>query len=241
MLVDSRALVLRTIKYNDDANIVDIYTETEGTVTFVVRASRSPRASVKAQLFRPMALLRMEWNKRPGANLQRVKSVRADYAYTSLPYDPYKASIALFLTEFLHRALRENQPDPFLFEYIRTSVLWLDACRHSFANFHLVFLFRMARFLGFQPNIEGHRPGMYFDLQTGCFTSLPPAHAHLLMPADADRLPLLLRMNYDTMHLFRFSREERQRLLAAINDYYRLHLPAFPELKSLDVLRDLFS
>ena len=61
------------------------------------------------------------------------------------------------------------------------------------------------------------------------------------MPADAARLPLLMRMNYDTMHLFRFGREERQRLLTALNDYSRLHLPAFPDLKSLDVLHEIFS
>lgn len=241
MLTDSRGLVLRATKYNDDTTIVDIYTEAEGTVSFLVRNSRSPRAAVKTRLLRPMALLRIGWDKRTNARLQRLKSAEVDYAYTSLPYDPYKTSIALFLAEFLHRALRVNQPDRALFEYVRASVVWLDLCLRAFANFHLVFLLRLARFLGFYPNLEDHRPGMYFDLETGCFTLLPPSHAHFLMPADAARLPLLMRMNYDTMHLFRFSREERQRLLTAINDYYRLHLPSFPDLKSLDVLHALFS
>ena len=50
----------------------------------------------------------------------------------------------------------------------------------------------------------------------------------------------LLRMNYDTIHLFAMSRGERNRCLAIINDYYRLHLPDFPILKILDVLRELF-
>lgn len=48
-------------------------------------------------------------------------------------------------------------------------------------------------------------------------------------------------MNYATMHLFRFSGAERSRLLGHINDYYRLHLPGFPELKSLPVLAEVFS
>ena len=47
-------------------------------------------------------------------------------------------------------------------------------------------------------------------------------------------------MNYDNMHLYKFSRGQRRRCLEVINDYYRLHLPGFGELKSLDVFRELF-
>ena len=49
-----------------------------------------------------------------------------------------------------------------------------------------------------------------------------------------------MRMNYETMHLFGMSRAERTRCLTTINDYYSLHLPDFPILKSLEVLKELF-
>ena len=42
------------------------------------------------------------------------------------------------------------------------------------------------------------------------------------------------------MRVFRFSGADRSRLLAALNRYYALHLPGFPDLKSLDVLREMF-
>lgn len=48
-------------------------------------------------------------------------------------------------------------------------------------------------------------------------------------------------MNYPTMHLFRLSRRERQRILQVLNTYYRLHVPQFPELKSLEVLQEFYS
>ena len=41
-------------------------------------------------------------------------------------------------------------------------------------------------------------------------------------------------MNYETMHLFAMSRMERARCLTIMNEYYRLHLPDFPVLKSLE-------
>ena len=59
-------------------------------------------------------------------------------------------------------------------------------------------------------------------------------------PEEAARLTRLMRMNYETMHLFAMSRMERARCLTIMNEYYRLHLPNFPVLKSLEVLKELF-
>ena len=46
-------------------------------------------------------------------------------------------------------------------------------------------------------------------------------------------------MNYDNMHLYPLSHNQRRRILEIINTYYSLHLPSFGELKSLEVLRDI--
>jgi DNA repair protein RecO (recombination protein O) len=42
------------------------------------------------------------------------------------------------------------------------------------------------------------------------------------------------------MHLFKMTREERNRCVSIILYYYRLHIPNFPELRSLSVLQSLF-
>ena len=82
---------------------------------------------------------------------------------------------------------------------------------------------------------------LYFDLLAGTYCDRQPSHAHFLRNEEARVLPVLFRMNYPTMHLFRLSRRERQRILHVLNEYYRLHVPGFPELKSLETLQELFS
>lgn len=82
---------------------------------------------------------------------------------------------------------------------------------------------------------------LYFDLLAGTYCDRQPSHAHFLRNEEARVLPVLFRMNYPTMHLFRLSRRERQRILHVLNEYYRLHVPGFPELKSLEILQELFS
>ena len=99
---------------------------------------------------------------------------------------------------------------------------------------------RLTRFLGFYPCVEEYHPGDYFDLQNACFTPLQPLHAAFLKPVEAARVPLMLRMSYDTMNRFLFSRQERNRFLTVLNDYYRVHIPNFPELSSIEILKEVF-
>lgn len=207
----------------------------------MVSVSRSRKALVKSSLFQPLALLELEADFRTSANIYKVKEVKSAYPFSSLPFNPYKSSIALFLSEFLYRAIREEAENRPLFAYLKHSIIWLDECERGIANFHLVFLMRLSRFLGLYPNLEDYHDGDYFDLQNAHFVSIRSAlHPHYINPQEAALLTTLMRMNYDTMHLFRMSRQERTRCLSVLNDYYRLHLPGFPVLNSLEVLKELF-
>ena len=241
MLQKTVGIVLHTLKYNDTSNIVDIYTRENGRASFLVSVPRSRKSAVKTVLFQPLSMIEFEADYRPMSNLYRIKEAKSWYPFRTLPYDPYKSSIAMFLAEFLYRALREEAENGPLFAYLEHSIRWLDECDRSFSNFHLVFLMRFSRFLGLYPNTEDYREGCFFDMLNACFVSVRPLHGAFLKPEEASRINLLMRMNYETMHLFTMSRLERNRCLVIMNDYYRLHLPDFPVLKSLDVLKELFS
>lgn len=234
-------IVLHTLKYNDVSNIVDIYTGQAGKLSFMVKLARPKKGGVRASFFQPLALVELEADIRPNGNLHRIREAKSLQPFRTLPYDPYKSSISLFLAEFLYRALKDEGPNEPLFAYLQYSIRWLDECEgRNFANFHLVFLMRLSRFLGLYPNVDDYTPGCYFDMLNACFTPLLPKGGAYLKPEEAVRIRSLLRMNYETMHLFAMSRSERSRCLVVINDYYRLHVPDFPVLKSLEVLKELF-
>ncbi|MBS5614705.1 MAG: DNA repair protein RecO C-terminal domain-containing protein, partial [Prevotella buccalis] len=162
------------------------------------------------------------------------------YPFSTIPFNSYKLSISLFLSEFLYFSVRGEHEVGALYQYVENSIRWLDSAEGAFANFHLVFMMHLTRFIGFYPNLENWHSGDFFDLRNGVFCSLVPLHPDFIPPNEAAKIGQLMRMNYETMHLFRFSREERNRCANLILRYYRLHIPSFPELKSLSVLQDLF-
>ena len=154
MLQTTQGIVLRTVKYADTSMIADLYTRESGRTSFVVRLPRTRKAAVKPVLFQPLALVELVADFRPTATIYRVREAKSAYPFASLPYDPCKSAIALFLAEFLCRAVREEAENHPLYAYLWHSIVWLDECREGFANFHLVFLMRLARFLGLAPNLR---------------------------------------------------------------------------------------
>ena len=217
-----------------------MFTQKRGCVTFVVRPSASPKGAMKKQYFQPFTLLEVEFDYRPKNDLQHLKSVGLAVPLASIPFDAYKLSITLFLSEFtLHVVHHEPVNEP-LFDYLFHSIEWLDSCDHNFANFHLVYMIHLLRFLGVYPNLDDYVSGCYFDMRNGCYVRTLPLHGQFLPVEDAALVATFSRMDYANMHLFKLSRAERNRFCDIVLHYYALHLPKFPEIKSLAVLRDLF-
>lgn len=250
MLEKTQGIVLSTLKYNDESVIVDIYTANNGSQGFIVRLPRSRKSPVRSILLRPLSILNLEYDYRPHRSLQFLRNMQVAEPYHSLPYEPMKEAVGLFLSEFLYYALKNEERNPPLFQYLKNGLLWFDEAQRAVANFHLVFLIRLTRFLGFWPDIDPQagpfrqsaarvrHPGV-FDLREGVMSDVVPLHSAWLSPEESALAPLLLRMDFHTMHLFRLNREQRRRILDVLTEYYRLHVPEFPELKSLDILREV--
>ena len=240
MLTKTQAIVLHSLKYGESRLIVDMFTRAFGRQSLIVSIPKTTKGKIKKQFFQPLTLLEIETDIRPKLQLQKLNDVRLLSPFASIPFEPDKLAISLFVAEFLYYALRSEQRNELLYDYLENSIMWLDSQQANFANFHLVFLLRLTRFLGFYPNLDDYEDGDYFDLRESEFMRNPPVHRDFLHPEEAQKVQLMMRMDFPTMHLFRMSHDDRNRLLEVSIKYYRLHLPDFPEMKSIEVLQALY-
>ncbi len=240
MVEKFEGIVLRTLKYNDSLMIADIYTAQQGRMSFLVPVSHSKRSKVRSVLFQPLSMLSFTATVKSGRNLSRIGEAQPFAMYSSMQNDVVKSSIALFLAELLTFSLRESGRDESLYTFLDRSFTLFDNLEHGYADFHLVFMVQLLRFLGIYPNVEEFASGCYFDLAQGCAVREHPLHPNFLLPDDAVPFVELLRTGYDSMHTLVLNRKLRGIYLATLSQYYRLHIPEFPELKSAAVLRELF-
>ena len=217
----TQAVVLHTTKYGEGGLIVDVFSEQRGAMSFAVRKPRGRHSTLHTVLLSPLSLLQLDYDYRDNRRLQQIDDMQLLEPYNSMPYHPVKQTIALFLSEFLYYTLRNEQHNPSLFLYIATALRWLDAAQSGMANYPATFLIRLTRFLGIMP-----------DSDEAC---------RMLTPQERTLVPLIMRMDFHNMHLFRFTREQRAHLMRVLNDYYRAHVPGFPQLRSMDILREVLS
>lgn len=239
MYSKTRCIVLRTVKYGDSKLIADLLSRENGRISAIWNVSASKKAKARRQYFQPMTILNVDLEFSPRNPMAHIREAHIATAYNSIPLDGSKMAITFFLAEFLQYATRDLRLDSILYDFTEQSMIWLDTSNKGIANFHLMFMMRISTFLGFQPDMNSYQDGALFDLREGTFCSAIPLHNDYLKEEDAKKMQTLMRMSASNLHLFPLSRNERNRIIDFILIYYRLHIPQFGEMKSLEVLRAL--
>jgi DNA repair protein RecO (recombination protein O) len=242
MLHKTKGIVLHTLPYNDRYGIINMYTELFGRTSYLVSNTRrgGKQPNISRALLQPLSILEMEVEHLNSRDLQRIKEAKTACAFTQLQSNPYKTATTLFLSEVLHRILQEREANQPLFNYLYRSIRWLDAVEEGIGNFHLTFLLQLSVYLGIHPDGNSFKSGYFFDLLNGIFTEKAPQHNCYLNKEDSLVFERLLRIRFENMALYTFSRQERSLILRHIIQYYKLHLSDFPEIKSLAVMQSLF-
>lgn len=233
------AIVLHRTRYSDRYSIVHLYTQAAGRLGVLVPERSSARRSTIREYLRPLAEVEVTLGINPKRDLASVQEVRALHLRHSVHSHPAKGAQAIFLSEFLYRILTTPQGDESLYRHLAWALAFWEEAQGNVANFHLCLLLRLLPELGIAPSITppSSPEDRYFSLSEQCF--FPEQQAHCLGWEASQHLPLFLRMDYDSMHCFRYGRAERAVILDALLDYYRLHLHPIPELKCLAILRQL--
>ena len=240
MLHKTKGIVLHCFPYNDKYIIINMYTEDFGRIAYLVPNTHGRKSKVSRALLQPLSILEIETEHLNNRNLQRIKEAKRGFAVTQLHYHPVKNAISLFLAEVLYRIIQEKEPNQPLFDYLCRSIKWLEIADEGIANFHLAFLLQLSAYIGIHPNGSNYKAGHFFDLINGVFSESLPEHNNYLNKEDSIVFERLLRINYENMVLYSFTRQERTTIIRYIIKYYKLHTSDFPEIKSLTIMKDLF-
>lgn len=235
MQISTPGIVLRKVAYSGSSAVVTVYTRRYGQVPFMVRGIS--RKSGKSAAIQPLSRVEISCSYREKNQVQSASSVSLRPG-SNIASHPLKAAVALFLAEMLYKSLREESPDEDLFDFIDASLDYFEKAGFN-PDFHLVFLMHLTRYLGFYPSGNFNPTLNHFDLINGGFTSDPNASLHMLDPELVPALDALTKAGFESDTGFKNT--VRRRLLRTLTDYYRLHLEGMSEIKSLDVLTEIFS
>jgi DNA repair protein RecO (recombination protein O) len=238
MIVNTKAIVLFSLKYSDTDLIVTCFTEISGLKTYLLpRILNSKKAKVKASLFQPLTQLDLVAIHKDRGTLEYIKEAKLSKLYITLHTNILKTTLVLFLSEILKNSITEEQQDLDLFNYLSQSFIWLDE-NETIANFHILFLLKLSAFLGFYPDISLQSQS-YFNLIEGVFQE-SATNNYCEKGEAVENLKLFFGINFDDLHKIKMNKKMRLLTLNLLITYFQLHLHAFKQPKSLQVLNQLF-
>lgn len=229
MLHRTRGIVLSYIKYKETSIIVRIFTEAFGMQSYIVNSVRSAKSRGKMALYQPLSLLDLVVYHKSSKDLQRISEAKFSYAYSSIPFNPLKTGVSIFLTEILTKILREESENEGLYDFVHQAMVIFDHLETNISNFHLQFLMKCSGYLGFEPQSA---EGFIEELaENGVhFTTL-----------ETERVIISALMNKPLGDEITLSSQLRRDVLSHIIKFYQIHVSGLNEIKSLEVLKEVLS
>jgi DNA repair protein RecO (recombination protein O) len=221
MIFKTRGIVFRFTKFKETSIIVTIFTEHFGLQSYIVNGVRSKSAKNKIALYQPLTLLSLVVYHRENANIERIKEISCIHPYRSLSSDIKKSTLAIFINELLNKTVKDESHAEEIFQFICDALIALDKLERGYENFHLVFMIKLSRYLGFGAyNVNEIVGGKTADEETEKLMN------DLLQADFGTPLPI--------------NNIQRKTILDLLVKFYHEHMEQLGELKSLQVLREVF-
>lgn len=241
MLHVTTGIVLHYFKYADNSVIIKIFTQHFGIQSFILKGIHSKKNKAQKAYLQPLSIVEVETTQKENKTLHTLKSIKIDAPFQSIPFNVYKSAMAFFIAEFLYKVIKEEETNQNLFNFVKSSLLFFDEKAEKFSNFHLLFLAQLTEYFGFQPQLETYKINTYFNLQDGDFSTIQPNHPFYIGVFNTALLKEVFESDFNQMDKLILTKSQRKEVLSALIDYYSIHVNNLSNLKSRQVLEEIFS
>lgn len=240
MLIKTRALLLHTLRYGETSLIAQTYTGYTGRHSFIFKGIRGRKTGIRHNVLQPLTFLDIEANIRQGYELSYVKEASVFRAMERSYLDVRKSAQVLFLAELLYHCLREEESNPVLFRFLDHSLEYFDQLDVGSADFHLVFLVRLTKYLGFLPGMKNGDTNQVFNPFEGLFAPSEEGKRSAMSIGNSELLNRMLVGTYDELTRLELNQAKRNLMLDDLLKFYSIHIDGISRIKSHLVLRELF-
>lgn len=236
MRVSDKALILQRVKHADSKFILHLFTREHGMLSASVRVSTKGKSGIRSSAILPLNFAEVELLLRQNREVHVLTELSVYQSSTNYSADMLSLSLAQFMQEVLVKALREQQGSAALFDFLEGCFDLLQNAEPKSSNLLLFFLAELGQYLGFEPQNNYNENHCYFDTREGQF-----APVALVWPLGLNKEESKLFSDFlksDKLH-YETTAFNRRFLLDVYLNYFAFHLPAFGQLKSPEVLREI--
>jgi len=239
-LESTQGIVLQQIKYGDTSLICQIYTEEFGRKSFLFKGIRSKKSKIHPNILQALSIVNLEVYLKKNHGISLVKEASPGIIFSHFPYDINKSAQAMFIAEVLNICVKEEEANSVLYAFVRNSIEYFDLVEDGAANFHILFLVKLSKHLGFYPSAKLNAEEAVFDMKEGIYKDKFVLHPDYMDVQNSELLDRIQNSNYEQLSGLLLSQSKRNELLDNILKFYSMHVEGISRLKSFGVLKEVF-
>ncbi|MCF8383562.1 MAG: DNA repair protein RecO [Chlorobium sp.] len=152
MIVKTRAVVLREIKYRDQSKICTLFTREFGKITVILKGARNPKSRLSGK-FSPGSVLDIVLYRKPNREVQLVSE--GSLVHSPLTSEPHMERFAAMyrIVDMVSSAVDGEEKNLPLFELLEGTLEALYRTKNRFELLVAWFLLRLVSIMGFEPSL----------------------------------------------------------------------------------------
>jgi DNA repair protein RecO (recombination protein O) len=237
MRISEKALVLQSIKHGDKKYILKLFSQQHGMITAAVNAGQSKTSRIRTSSIMALNFVEAEIIFKENKDIHLITELNVYKAQSAIHREVSKLSLAQFMHEVMLKTLKDQHGHEELFKFIEGCFDYLNEAKEAYSNLHIYFLLELSKHLGFEPQNNYNSSDVFFDVREGRFSETALVWPFGIGKEESALFSNVLKNNLLTM---RFSKEEKHLLLDLFLNYYAFHVPGFGNLKSPEVLKEVF-
>ena len=256
MIVKSRAVVLREVRYRDQSKIVTLYTREFGRLTAVLKGARNPKSRLSGIVTAGNVIDTVLY-RRPEREIQFLSDASLVSCPMTAEADIGRFGVLYSIIDLVRRSTEHGGPSHSLFALLESTLLELNREGASCRRLHAWFLLRFISLEGFAPELSRcvigggelrpERKGeeLLFVMSPGGLAARdaarPDGEGVRLLPLSAALLLHRLSRTATAAEASEGAEEEAALCGALLGDYCRHHLEHAGAERSLRVISRLLS
>ncbi len=241
MIYKTQGIVVKNTKYGETSMISKIFTKEFGLQSYIINGVRKRKPRFSPSLLQPASLLKMVVYHKDNKNIQRVKELKAAHIYQQLPFHVIKSSLVLYVLEIFYKSIDGSLRSPHLFDFLLHAFKFFDQKKSGIANFHLLFLVKLTKHMGFYPTNNFNEDTPFFNIKKGKFYSNIPSHDKFLTTTQSRNFSVLLDSNFSSFDQIQLSLPVRKQLTKALEQYYKWHIMGPKQLNSRPIIEEILN
>jgi DNA repair protein RecO (recombination protein O) len=229
MLVKSKGIIFNRIKFSESSQIVKVFTLEHGLLSFIFKGINSTKAKIKPAHLTPLNVVEINFYMHPNKNLKTVKELVCNPVFHQIHLHENKRALGALMLELLNRSIREEEPNPKLFNLILNSIIELEQEIETNLWFPHRFLISLGSALGNGIQASSYFSESIFDLTEGDFLIKPESQNYTNKELTFQLYGLVQNGSADVGF--------RKDLLTVLLTFARIHYAGNAPIKSIEVFK----